>query len=165
MWASWSWTQLTIYFGSRLTPNGKKQKQNHWMGSDDTTQCTVNSELGKETWGRGRIKRVEAEGEGKGHSFSQPQLCCCCKNIKVLLHCASQQDSPASAFDGCVSRPQHNALIFGESQWIQRGCRRLIKLYVQLGAKWLLLVLLLCLCTTVEDFKLNNWDLIEIQGV
>lgn len=69
---------------------------------------------------------MEVEGEGKGHSFSQPQLCCCCKNIKVLLHCASQQDSPASAFDGCVSRPQHNALIFGESQWIQRGCGRLI---------------------------------------
>lgn len=91
MWVSWSWTQLTIHFGSRLTPNGKKQKQNHRMGSDDTTQCTVNSELGKETWGRGRIKRLEAEGEGKGHSFSQPQLCCCCKNIKVLLHSRTPQ--------------------------------------------------------------------------
>lgn len=162
MWVSWSWTQLTIYFGNRLTPNGKKQKQNHRMGSDDTTQCTVNSELGKETWGRGRIKRLEAEGEGKGHSFSQPQLCCCCKNIKVLLHSRTPQPQLLMAV-----LADHNTMPFflGESQWIQRGWRRLIKLYVQMGAKWLLLVLLLCLYTTVEGFKLNNWDLIEIRGV
>lgn len=66
------------------------------------------------------MKEAEVEGEGKGHSVSQPQLCSFCKNIKALLRRTSQHGSPASLFDGCVSRPRHSALLWQ----VQKGLKR-----------------------------------------
>lgn len=75
------------------------------------------------------MKEAGVGGEEKGHCISQPQLCSFCKNIKALLHCASQHGSPASVLMAVLAEHNTTHLLWQG----QTGSKRILAFYQMIG--------------------------------